>query len=69
MTSLLLRCIQERAAVEMIYLSRKGDISHRLVIPYSLHGDIIKGYCSIRKEIRTFHLRNILSAQFRFLPS
>lgn len=69
MTSMFLRCIQERTAVEMIYLSRKGNISHRMIIPYSLHGDIIKGYCSVRKEIRTFHIRNILSVQFRFSPS
>lgn len=69
MANLLNRSIQERAAVEMIYLSGKGDISHRLVIPYSFDGNLITGYCSVRKQIRTFHLKNILSAQLRFLPS
>jgi predicted DNA-binding transcriptional regulator YafY len=69
MANLLLRCIQERAAVEMIYLSGKGVISHRIVIPYSFDGKLITGYCSVRKQIRTFVIQNILSAQLRFLPS
>ncbi len=69
MTNMLLRCIQERAAIEMIYLSQEGVISHRLIRPYSFDGNLITAYCAVRKQIRTFELKNILSAQFRFLPS
>ena len=69
MTNMLLRCIQEKTAIEMIYLSENGVISHRLITPYSFDGKLITAYCSIRKQIRTFDLKNILSVQFRFLPS
>ncbi|MET3729053.1 putative DNA-binding transcriptional regulator YafY [Fictibacillus halophilus] len=69
MTNLLMRCIEERVGIEMIYLSQKGDISHRVVIPYSFDGQTIKGYCSARKQIRSFHIRNILSVHSRFLSS
>jgi predicted DNA-binding transcriptional regulator YafY len=69
MANLLLRCIEEKAAVEMIYLSSSGVITHRLVKPYSFDGKFLTAYCSIRKQIRTFEINNILSAQFRFLPS
>ncbi|ANC76578.1 hypothetical protein ABE65_007100 [Fictibacillus phosphorivorans] len=65
MTNLLMRCIEERVGIEMIYLSQKGDISHRIVIPYSFDGHIIKGYCSTKKQIRSFHIRNILSVHSR----
>ncbi|MCM3734085.1 hypothetical protein M3196_20830 [Fictibacillus nanhaiensis] len=69
MTNMLMRCIQERATIEMIYLSEKGVISHRLITPYSFDGKLITAYCAVRKQIRTFEFNNILSAQFRFLPS
>ncbi|MED1862918.1 hypothetical protein P4V41_05585 [Fictibacillus nanhaiensis] len=69
MTNLLMRCIKERVGIEMIYLSQQGDISHRFVIPYSFDGHTIKAYCSAKKQIRSFHIRNILSVQSRFLPS
>lgn len=69
MTNLLMRCIRERVGIEMIYLSQKGDISHRFVIPYSFDGHIIKGYCAAKKQIRSFHIRNILSVHSRFLSS
>lgn len=69
MTNFLLRCIQERAAIEIIYVSKKGVITHRLVTPYSFDGKLVTGFCTVRKQIRTFEIKNILSAQFRYLPS
>jgi predicted DNA-binding transcriptional regulator YafY len=55
--------------MEMIYVSDNGAITQRLITPYSFDGKMITGYCAVRKQIRTFQLTNILSAQYRFLSS
>ncbi|WNB90684.1 hypothetical protein [Bacillus sp. NEB1478] len=69
MTSMFLRCIQERAPIEVIYLSKSGAITQRLITPYAFDGKLVTAFCSERKQIRTFEISNILSVQFKFLPS
>jgi predicted DNA-binding transcriptional regulator YafY len=69
MTKMFLRCIHERAEIEMIYLSKKGEITQRLITPYWYDGKKVKAFCSVRKQIRTFEIDNILSVKYKYLPS
>jgi len=62
MNGLLLTSKKEKLPIELMYLSKQGDISHRLVIVREIQKDYIKAYCFYKKQPRTFKRANILAA-------
>jgi predicted DNA-binding transcriptional regulator YafY len=61
MDGLLLRSLEENIPLEMIYLSEDQQISQRKLLVKEVNDEYIRGYCLLRKQIRTFRRENILS--------
>jgi predicted DNA-binding transcriptional regulator YafY len=61
MDGLLIRAIEERIPLEMIYLSCDQQISQRKLIIKEVNGEYIRAYCLLRKQMRTFRRESILS--------
>ncbi|MGX6442214.1 WYL domain-containing protein [Neobacillus sp. K501] len=61
MEGLLLRSIEEKMPLEMIYLSEDNQISQRKLLVKEVNNEYILAYCLLRKQIRTFKRENILS--------
>jgi predicted DNA-binding transcriptional regulator YafY len=61
MDGLLLRAIEEKIPLEMIYLSGDQQISQRKLIIKEVNGEYIRAYCLLRKQMRTFRRESILS--------
>lgn len=61
MDGLLLRAIEEKIPLEMIYLSGDKQISQRKLIIKEVNGEYIRAYCLLRKQMRTFRRESILS--------
>ncbi|MFC0271143.1 hypothetical protein ACFFIX_06715 [Metabacillus herbersteinensis] len=62
MNGLLLTSKEEQMPIEIMYMSNKGEISHRKVIVKGIQEDTIRGYCLTRRQTRLFKRSNILSA-------
>lgn len=62
--SLLERSYYEKRPVELIYLSREGHLSQRIILVKSIEATYIRAYCFQKKEVRTFRKTSILSIQF-----
>ncbi|MBM7603621.1 putative DNA-binding transcriptional regulator YafY [Metabacillus crassostreae] len=54
--------LQKNMPITIIYLSGNGHISQREVVVKKLNNQKLFAYCYLRKQIRTFSLTNILSA-------
>ncbi|TLS39018.1 WYL domain-containing protein [Pseudalkalibacillus caeni] len=67
MKNLLYHWYEEKVPVEIIYLSKKGELSQRTIQIESFNGEIIKAYCTNKKALRMFKVENILSAQSKRL--
>ncbi|MFC2949869.1 WYL domain-containing protein [Virgibacillus sediminis] len=63
MKGLLVRALEKRQHLEMIYISRDRRISHRVVRLKKVGEKSILAYCLARKELREFKLERILSAE------
>ncbi|MGG3564062.1 hypothetical protein ABES03_20965 [Neobacillus rhizosphaerae] len=61
MDGLFIRSIEENMPLEMIYLADNQKISQRKLIVKEINDDYIRGYCLLRKQMRTFKRENILS--------
>lgn len=61
MKGLLLRSIELRAKVEIIYIDRDDQISQRVIRVLAVTDMSIKAYCYSKRQFRTFKLENILS--------
>lgn len=61
MEGLLLRSIEEKMPLEMIYLSEDNQISQRKLLVKEVNNEYILAYCLLRKQVRTFKRENILS--------
>ncbi|MGP4082078.1 WYL domain-containing protein [Pseudalkalibacillus sp. R45] len=66
MRRMLIRSFEQKKPVEIVYLSNDGTITQRMVWITSLTETTMTGYCSLRKQTRTFSIDRILSA--RMLP-
>lgn len=62
MNGLLLTSKEEKMPIEIMYISNKGEISHRTILVKDIQPDYIKGYCLTKKQPRLFKRSNILSA-------
>lgn len=61
MDGLFLRAIEKHIPLEMIYLSDEQTLTQRKLIIKEVTDEYIRGYCLLRKEMRTFRRDNILS--------
>lgn len=61
MDGLFIRSIEENMPLEMIYLADNQKISQRKLIVKEITDEYIRGYCLLRKQMRTFKRENILS--------
>ncbi|PAD67131.1 hypothetical protein CHH83_20600 [Bacillus sp. 7586-K] len=62
MNRLLLTSKEEKMPIEIMYISSKGEISHRTILVKDILPDYIKGFCLIKQQPRIFKRSNILSA-------
>ncbi|WYP27694.1 hypothetical protein NSQ54_06285 [Alkalihalobacillus sp. FSL W8-0930] len=60
-TSQLTKICLSRTPIELIYLSKSNEISHRVITPESISNGILSAYCHHKKHIRRFSLDRILS--------
>jgi predicted DNA-binding transcriptional regulator YafY len=61
MDGLFMRSIEENMPLEMIYLAESREISQRKLIVKEVTDEYIRGYCLLRRQMRTFKRENILS--------
>lgn len=61
MTKLLQKAKEHNKQIEIIYMDRKGDITHRMVKVIKVNPCYFKGYCYLRHQQRIFALNNILA--------
>ncbi|MCF6409278.1 hypothetical protein [Pseudalkalibacillus salsuginis] len=66
MRRMLDRSFEQNKPIEIVYLSNDGYITQRVVWITSLTETTMTGYCSLRRETRTFSIGQVLSA--RMLP-
>lgn len=62
MNGLLLTSKEEQMPIELLYISGKGEITHRTVIVKDIQVDYIQTYCLLKRQPRLFKRSNILSA-------
>lgn len=62
MIGVLKRALERRETIQIMYLDRKGNLSHRYVTVHALNDKYAICYCHYKKERRMFKLENILSA-------
>jgi predicted DNA-binding transcriptional regulator YafY len=61
MHGVLMRAMEKKEPVLLIYLDGKNQITQRKVHPFELKGRTLKAYCTLRRQTRLFNLDNILS--------
>jgi predicted DNA-binding transcriptional regulator YafY len=61
MRGILIRANESQALIEMIYLTKDGTFSHRIIRVKEINQDKINAYCYLRKGFRNFTISNILS--------
>jgi len=54
--------LENKLPITIIYLSASGSFSKRKILIRKMTNEKIIAYCYLRKEIRTFSLKNVLSA-------
>ncbi|SFD39676.1 hypothetical protein SAMN05216238_101147 [Lentibacillus persicus] len=63
MERLLLKAVQTRQKIEMIYLNSDQRASHRIIRVLSFSETMVTAFCFKRGQIRTFKKDRILSIQ------
>jgi predicted DNA-binding transcriptional regulator YafY len=61
MNGLFKRALETGQILEMIYMSDKGEISQRKIRVITITPGIVRAYCFMRKQQRSFKISNILS--------
>jgi predicted DNA-binding transcriptional regulator YafY len=61
MRGILIRAIENHTLIQMIYLTKDGSISQRIIRVKEINQDKITAYCYLRKNYRIFNISNILS--------
>ncbi|WP_404451818.1 hypothetical protein LG329_15970 [Virgibacillus necropolis] len=61
MKNMIMRSIQNKEKIEMIYLSEDNQATQRIIRVLKINNEMIIAYCYTRRTIRTFKLENILS--------
>jgi predicted DNA-binding transcriptional regulator YafY len=66
MKRMLVRAFEQRKPIEIVYLSNDDTITQRVIWVSSKTDTTVTGYCSLRKQTRTFNIDRVLSC--RILP-
>ncbi|MDQ0268696.1 hypothetical protein [Cytobacillus purgationiresistens] len=61
MKSILYKAMNERKPLEIIYLSKRNVFSQRKILVIEIKGSSMLAYCLTRKQMRIFHINQILS--------
>ncbi len=62
MMGILKRAFHEQATLEIIYMSKGGMVTGRLIKVMEIKENTVIAYCFLRKKRRNFLIENILSA-------
>jgi predicted DNA-binding transcriptional regulator YafY len=57
----LMKALNDKQPVEIIYISDKQIITQRTVLVNEMNQHTIRAYCYLRKQSRLFKIQNILS--------
>lgn len=49
--------------LEIVYIDRKKNITQRKIKVWSVHGNLVKGYCFTKSFPHVFKLENILAVR------
>ena len=52
---------EEKMPIELMYLSTKGEITHRTILVKDIQENVIHAYCLLKQQPRIFKRSNILS--------
>jgi len=61
MRSILLRALESGEKLEMIYIAKNNEMTHRTIKVLSVGFDSFTAFCYLRNKQRTFLMKNILS--------
>lgn len=59
---LLIKSSLDQKPIEIIYFSKNGEITHRLITVRSVNDERILALCHVKKQYRTFLIEQILAA-------
>ncbi|MBY0098663.1 WYL domain-containing protein [Mesobacillus maritimus] len=62
MQNFLVRSIKDQQLVQIIYLDSNQKMTQRMVKPYEVTDQHLKGFCYLRKQMRLFAVDHILAA-------
>lgn len=62
MKGLFLNSIENKEKIAIFYIDSSNKVTERYVRVLKLNENTMIAFCYYRKQIRTFHLENILSA-------
>jgi predicted DNA-binding transcriptional regulator YafY len=65
----IIKASMDRGWIITIIYSGSAGISERNIKVLEIHGNNIKAYCYLRKQVRSFRIENILSAAYFKGPS
>lgn len=57
----LIRAMQYHQVIELMYMSKSGEITKRKVRVIKITGDTLQAYCFTRQAKRTFIIDNVLA--------
>lgn len=57
----LLKVLERKQLINMMYISKNGEITKRRIKVIKVEDDTFKGYCFTKHASRTFLIDNILS--------
>lgn len=63
MKAWLMKSIKEQKPLEIIYLSKKGEITKRVIVVKKINERLILAYCYKQKQYRYFLTEQILAMQ------
>lgn len=63
MKKTLEKAAQTGTKINLMYISRSGTVSKRVIYIISYTNERIVGYCYMRRSIRTFNIKNILAVE------
>ncbi|AUS15187.1 MULTISPECIES: WYL domain-containing protein [Bacillus amyloliquefaciens group] len=61
MKALLNRSLNEKSALDMIYIKADGTVSKRTIIVHQVKQNFIRAFCFKSRQTKTFRIDNILA--------
>lgn len=64
MKKLLVKSLLSKQPVQMIYMDSQDRCTQRIIYVKELDDKQVRAFCTLRGQLRTFRLENILSVQW-----